>query len=134
SVRLLHPFMRFVTEEIWQKLGGIEPSVMVAPYPIAEDLEDSEAERMIRAVQSMITTVRNVRAERGFTPKDRFTLYVTVPDEREAAFFDAYRYLLDELARLDATVVNEAIPEGAHHDVVGGFPIGIVFPEKVVTK
>jgi valyl-tRNA synthetase len=134
SLRLLHPFMPFVTEEIWQKLGGIEPSIMVAPYPIAEDLDDSEAERLIRAVQAMITTVRNVRAERGFTPKDRFTLYVNVHDEREATFFSTNSYLLNELARLDATIVNQPIPEGAHHDVVSGFAIGIVFPEKVVTK
>jgi valyl-tRNA synthetase len=134
SLRLLHPFMPFVTEEIWQKLGGIEPSIMVAPYPIAEDLDDSEAERLIRAVQAMITTVRNVRAERGFTPKDRFTLYVNVHDEREATFFSTNSYLLNELARLEATIVNRPIPEGAHHDVVGGFAIGIVFPEKVVTK
>ena len=48
--------------------------------------------------------------------------------------FSAYSYLLSELARLDATIVNQPIPEGAHHDVVGGFAIGIVFPEKVVTK
>ena len=48
SLRLLHPFMPFVTEEIWQKLGGVEPSIMVAPYPIAEEvLEDREAERLI---------------------------------------------------------------------------------------
>jgi valyl-tRNA synthetase len=134
SLRLLHPFMPFVTEEIWQKLGGIEPSVMVAPYPIAEDvLEDAEAERLIAAVKAMITTVRNVRAERGFTPKDRFTLYITA-GEREALFFSRNSYLLNELARLDATITNEAIPEGAHHDVVGGFAIGIVFPEKVITK
>ena len=134
SLRLLHPFMPFVTEEIWLKLGGIEPSIMVAPYPIAEDLDDSEAERMISAMKAMITTVRNVRAERGFTPKDRFTLYITVPNQREAAHFEAYKYLLNDLARLNETIVNQPIPEGAHHDVVGGYAIGIVFPEKVVTK
>src|ERR1051325_6155960 len=71
SLRLLHPFMPFITEEIWQKLGGVEPSIMVAPYPIAEDLlEDPEAERLINAVRAMITALRNARAERGFTPKD----------------------------------------------------------------
>jgi valyl-tRNA synthetase len=134
SLRLLHPFMPFVTEEIWQKLGGIEPSVMVAPYPVAEELlEDSEAERLIGAVQQMITTVRNARAERGFTPKDRFTLYVTAPNEREANFFRAYTYLLNDLARLDSVRVNEAVPAGAQHDVVSGFEIAIVFPEKVIT-
>ncbi len=44
SLRLVHPFMPFVTEEIWQKLDGIEPSIMVAPYPIPEEvLEDPDA-------------------------------------------------------------------------------------------
>src|ERR1043166_5321603 len=135
SLRLLHPFMPFVTEEIWQKLGGVEPSVMVAPYPVAEEmLEDSEAERLIGAVQAMITTVRNARAERGFTPKDRFTLYVSAPNERDANFFRAYSYLLNDLARLDAVRVNEPVPAGAQHDVVAGFEISIVFPEKVITQ
>ncbi|HEX7190074.1 MAG TPA: valine--tRNA ligase [Thermoanaerobaculia bacterium] len=135
SLRLLHPFMPFVTEEIWQKLGGVEPSVMVAPYPVAEELlEDSEAERLIGAVQQMITTVRNSRAERGFTPKDRFTLYVSAPNERDANFFRAYSYLLNDLARLDSVRVNEPAPPGAQHDVVSGFEISIVFPEKVITQ
>jgi valyl-tRNA synthetase len=136
SLRLLHPFMPFITEEIWLKLGGVEPSVMVAPYPIAEEiLEDPEAERMMTAVQAMITTVRNVRAERGFTPKDRFRLFVRIDGGgREATFFSEYAYLLIELARLTEVVVNGEIPAGAHHDVVGGFAIAIEFPEKVVTK
>jgi len=136
SLRLLHPFMPFITEEIWLKLGGVEPSIMVAPYPISEEiLEDPEAERMMTAVQAMITTVRNVRAERGFTPKDRFRLFVRIDGGgREATFFSEYAYLLLELARLTEVVVNGEIPAGAHHDVVGGFAIAIEFPEKVVTK
>jgi len=48
----------------------------------------------------MITTVRNARAERGFTPKDRFKLYVRAEDPRDAKFFQAYAYLLIDLARL----------------------------------
>ncbi|HEY8848850.1 MAG TPA: valine--tRNA ligase [Thermoanaerobaculia bacterium] len=135
SLRLLHPFMPFVTEEIWQKLGGIEPSIMVAPYPVAEEvMEDREAERMIGAVKAMITAVRNVRAERGFTPKERFKLYVRADVAREGNFFTEYSYLLIELARLSEVVINGAAPAGAHHDVVEGFAIAIEFPEKVVTQ
>jgi valyl-tRNA synthetase len=135
SLRLLHPFMPFVTEEIWQKLGGVEPSIMVAPYPIVEDvLDDPEAERLVSAVQAMITTVRNVRAERGFTPKDRFKLYVRGSDERESNFFRAYSYLLIELARLTEVIVDGEAPAGSHQDVVGGFHMAIEFPERVVTK
>ncbi|HEX2060860.1 MAG TPA: valine--tRNA ligase [Thermoanaerobaculia bacterium] len=135
SLRLLHPFMPFVTEEIWQKLGGVEPAVIVAPYPIPEDdLEDAEAERLTEAVQAIITTVRNVRAERGFTPKDRFTLYVEGNDGRESNFFRENAYLLLELARLNEVSVEGEAPAGAHHDVVAGFHISIVFPEKVVSQ
>jgi valyl-tRNA synthetase len=134
SLRLLHPFMPFVTEEIWLKLGGAEPSVMIAPYPIAEDvLEDPEAERMMTAMKAMITTIRNVRAERGFTPKDRFRLYVQGDEARDANFFRAYAYLLIELARLNEVVVDGQPAAGVHQDVIEGFHIGIEFPEKVIT-
>jgi valyl-tRNA synthetase len=135
SLRLLHPFMPFITEEIWQKLGGVEPSIMVAPYPIAEEvLEDREAERMISAVRAITTAVRNARAERGFTPKDRLKLYLTAGDTREANFFSEYAYLLIELARLTELVVNGSAPAGAHHDVIEGFAIAVEFPQKVVTQ
>jgi valyl-tRNA synthetase len=135
SLRLLHPFMPFVTEEIWQKLGGLEPSIMVAPYPIGEDvLEDSEAERMISAIKAMITAVRNMRAERGFTSKDRFKLYVRANDARESNFFRAYAYLLIELARLTEVIVDGEPPAGTHQDVIEGFSIAVEFPERVVTK
>ncbi len=134
SLRLLHPFMPFVTEEIWLKLGGVEPSIMISPYPIAEDvLEDPEAERMMAAMKAMITTVRNVRAERGFTPKDRFRLFVQGDGARDANFFRAYAYLLIELARLNEVVIDGQPPAGAHQDVVEGFHIAIEFPEKVIT-
>jgi valyl-tRNA synthetase len=135
SLRLLHPFMPFITEEIWQKLGGLEPSIMVSPYPVAEEvLEDSEAERLMIAVKKITSSVRNVRAERGFTPKDRFKLFLNTDNPRDANFFSEYGYLLIELARLTELVVNGNPPADAHHDVVEGFAIAIEIPEKKVSQ
>jgi valyl-tRNA synthetase len=135
SLRLLHPFMPFITEEIWLKLGGAEPSIMIAPYPIAEEvLEDSDAETVIRAAQAIITTVRNVRAERGFTPKDRFRLYLKSENRRDAGFFKDYSYLLTELARLNEVIIDGDPPAGTYADVVEGFAIAIEFPPKEITK
>jgi valyl-tRNA synthetase len=96
-------------------------------------LEDPEAERLVDAVRAIITTVRNVRAERGFTPKDRFTLYIRGNDARESNFFRENAYLLIELARLDEVRIEAAPPAGAHQDVVEGFHVAIEFPEKVVS-
>jgi valyl-tRNA synthetase len=76
SVRLLHPFMPFVTEEIWQNLtvrfpglsGGVE-SVMVAAYPRPdESLIDDDAEDGMRVVVDLIRAVRNARAELKIEP------------------------------------------------------------------
>jgi valyl-tRNA synthetase len=135
SLRLLHPFMPFITEEIWQKLAGVEPSVMVAPYPVfAEELADSDAERLIDTLKGIITRVRNLRAEKGFTPKDRFKLYITYDVDRDARFFSEYSYLLTELARLSEVHINEQAPAGAFQDAVNGVAIAVELPEKVVTE
>jgi valyl-tRNA synthetase len=127
--------MPFVTEEIWRKLDGLERSIMIAPYPIVEEvLEDPDAERMVSAVKAMITSVRNARAERSFTPKDRFKLYIEASDTREANFFKSYEYLLIEQARLTDVIVNGTPPGGTHQDVIEGFAIAIEFPKRVITS
>jgi len=71
SLRLLHPFMPFVTEELWQSLKQRLPdkdqmpaSIMIAPYPLAEDKAFApEAERVMDSVIEIIGSIRNVRAQ-----------------------------------------------------------------------
>jgi valyl-tRNA synthetase len=71
SLRLLHPFMPFVTEELWQELqpaagdADVARSIIVAPYPTPNDAWlDTGAERSIEAVQDIVRALRNTRAER----------------------------------------------------------------------
>ena len=67
TLRLLHPIMPFVTEEIWQQLPGKTESISVAPYPVVnEALMDAEAEAGISLLIDSITALRGLRAE--FTP------------------------------------------------------------------
>jgi valyl-tRNA synthetase len=69
SLRLLHPFMPFITEELWQKLKKHLPcpeaeSIMVAPYPDARDIPtDPESERVMESVIEIIHSIRNTRAQ-----------------------------------------------------------------------
>jgi valyl-tRNA synthetase len=63
-MKLLHPFMPFVTEEIYQQLPHVEESIMISPWPDAiEEFENAEAIRQFETVQAVIKAVRNVRAE-----------------------------------------------------------------------
>jgi valyl-tRNA synthetase len=134
SLRLLHPFMPFITDEIWQKLGGVEPSIMVAPYPVVhQEMEDREADRMVQTAQGIITAIRNARAERGFTGKDRFKLYIQTESPRDRQFFEAYSYLFMELARVESVILDQPGPHSAQYDAVNGFAIAIEFPERVIT-
>ena len=75
SLRLLHPLMPFLTEELWQRLGGQASgpvSVALAPYPEPEaSLEDPAAEREMETVRNIITAARNLRAEMKADPRQR---------------------------------------------------------------
>jgi valyl-tRNA synthetase len=76
SLRLLHPFMPFITEELWQSLkqrlpgeGQMPASIMIAPYPLADDKAIApEAERVMDSVIEIIRSIRNVRAQYKVKP------------------------------------------------------------------
>ena len=89
-LRLLHPFMPFITEEIWQNLvdslpeeAGRPSSLIVAPYPQADSaLYDEVAETEMGAVIEMVRAVRNLRAEFRIQPNQRVEAVVDAPDVR----------------------------------------------------
>jgi valyl-tRNA synthetase len=97
ALRLLHPFMPFITEELWQRLPGIgaetmhasyrdadvTPTVMLTEYPRAsEKLIDEQAEREMQAVIEIISRVRNIRTELGLKPSEEIELILNTGDER----------------------------------------------------
>ena len=67
SLRLLHPFMPFITEALWQQVPHQGESIMVAPWPVAGQ-RDHEAERAFGALIEVVRGIRNARAEAGVEP------------------------------------------------------------------
>lgn len=68
-LRILHPFMPFVTEELWQRLPGAQGSIMQAPWPGEHDDQiDPQAEHDMGLVMEVIGAVRNIRGEMGISP------------------------------------------------------------------
>ena len=73
SLRLLHPFMPFITEEIWQKLPGAGLSIMVADYPSFDPKKDDpDAEVQMKTVRDLVSVVRNIRGEMNIPAKRLF--------------------------------------------------------------
>lgn len=66
TLRLLHPFMPFLTEEIWQNIPGTQGTIMLQPYPVQlEELLNAEAVRVLTAFTEVVRAIRNARAEAG---------------------------------------------------------------------
>ncbi len=135
SLALTHPFMPFVTEEIWGKLTGEPGTLIVSPFPEPNaSWTDARAERVIEALRELVTRVRNFRGERSAAPTEPVGLWVDrqSPDVDLVAEIEALSPLLAYLARL-SSLAFEAAPASAARDVVSGLAIGMSIPERAPT-
>ncbi|GLW24021.1 valine--tRNA ligase [Microbispora amethystogenes] len=93
-LRLLHPLVPFVTEELWRALTGGE-SIVVAPWPaVSPELLDPAAEQEIVALQNLVTEVRRFRSDQGLKPGQRVAARLSLPGTALAAHEGAVRVLL----------------------------------------
>jgi valyl-tRNA synthetase len=103
SLRLLHPFMPFVTEAVWQHLRGavegLQPqSIIVAQYPPGDGERDAAAERRMQTVIEVVRAIRNIRAERGVDPGRYVEAYVS--GDGALPTLEAARPMVESLARV----------------------------------
>ncbi|NJP27771.1 valine--tRNA ligase [Microbispora sp. SCL1-1] len=93
-LRLLHPLVPFVTEELWRALTGGE-SIVVAPWPTASpELIDPAAEQEISSLQNLVTEVRRFRSDQGLKPGQRVAARLSLSGTALAAHEGAIRVLL----------------------------------------
>ena len=79
SLKLLHPIMPFLTEELWQKLPVKGESIMVAPWPeFDERLVDEISENEFEVIKEIIRSVRSVRAEMGLPQSTRVKVHIKI--------------------------------------------------------
>ena len=104
ALRLLHPIMPFITEDIWQRLprpNGHAPSIMVSKWPISDSsLVDPEAVRKMERVMGLIRGIRNIRSEVRIPPNTWLTVLVKVEGEEEESLLESTEAYIRHLARV----------------------------------
>ena len=114
-LKLLHPFMPFITEEIWQAIPHQGESIMVQDWPkFREDLCFQAEEAAMESIMNAIRAVRNRRAEMNVPPSRKSTLYVVTA---KRAVFEQGASFVTRLAYADQVLVLDAAPAG-HEDMV----------------
>ena len=109
-LKLLHPYIPFVTEHIYQSLPLHEETIMLSKYPeYDEKLVFAEEEAEFEAVMDIVKAIRNVRAEMNVAPSKR--IHITVKTQKEAMIRKGEGYLA-KLAGVDSVVYDAAyVPE-----------------------
>ena len=118
-LRMLHPIMPFVTEEIWQQIGGQDKSIVVADYPrVNEVYQDSQVEAQMAQLMELIRAVRTIRNEMNTPLSKPVDLYIKVQDAAGQALLEANQAYIKRFCNPAQLLISQA-PE---------------HPEEVVTQ
>lgn len=122
-LKLLHPFMPFVTEELWAVTAGADQRatlLVLAPWPAQDGVEDAAAEAEIGWVIDLVTAVRSVRAEMNVPPATFIPLVLVGAKQDAQKRAERWAEFINRLARLSAITFADASPRGAVQLVVRG--------------
>jgi valyl-tRNA synthetase len=138
-LRLAHPVIPFITEELWQKVapvagrmpassdvsGRAGPSISVAAYPVAQpERIDEAAIAQIVKLKQLVDACRNLRGEMSVPPSTRLPLFVLAQTEAEGAFLQTAAPILQSLAKLNE--VRLFADEAAWQAAAQASPVAVV--------
>ena len=131
TLKLMHPVMPFITEELWDKLAEegaprTEATLIGASWPVLPDsFIDAGADAETSWLVDLVTDIRQLRAEMNVPPSAKPPLAFVNPAEVNARLIDLHRPLILTLARVSEVSVVEALPSGAVSLVVNGDTAGL---------
>jgi valyl-tRNA synthetase len=134
ALRLLSPFMPFITEEIWHALYENHPpakSIALSRYPQAQaDLLNDEAEQQMIRIQELIVAVRDMRRQLGVEEKATVPILLRVaPSERTG--IEQNQEIVGRLARVSRVEFVETMPEGTGVRSAPGFDVAVIYERTI---
>jgi valyl-tRNA synthetase len=136
ALRLLHPIMPFITEEIWQTIYDAKPplkSIALAPYPQADESQvDLAAETDMAILQDLIVSVRNLRAELKIEPKARVPIEIYAHGNGTQAMIDQNLGAIERLAAVEkVTFPQGSLEKKTSSRSTARFDVHVVYERKI---
>jgi len=133
-LRLAHPVIPFITEELWQKVAPVAgiagESIMVAPYPVSQPNKiDEAAEAHVAQLKSLVDACRTLRGEMNVSPATRLPLFAVADDAAQAQFLRDAAPVLQALAKLKEVKVFD--DEAAWRAAAQAAPVAVVGPVRL---
>jgi valyl-tRNA synthetase len=102
---VLHPFMPFITEEIWQEISErkVSESICIAAYPVVETLHETSLQNTFET----IAKIRELRNSKGISPKEAFEIVIKTT---QTELYEPYQFLIKKLANVSSILFNEDAP------------------------
>jgi valyl-tRNA synthetase len=128
---MLHPFMPFITEELWHKLGERDYALIVAQWPAPEAEISKEATDAIDWVIDLTTSTRSAKNELGIAPGAKLAAYLVNPSDVATRTIERSSAAIERLARLTPVTIGEA-PAGPAMQVTAGEDVFVIPLEGIV--
>ncbi|ADQ04828.1 valyl-tRNA synthetase [Caldicellulosiruptor owensensis OL] len=110
-LKLLHPFMPFVTEEIYLNLPHVEESLVIATWPKPRGYQFTEDIQMVEKLIELIRSLRNLRLERNIKPDIKPKVYVKTEDLSMANQLSLWEIYVKKLANFEQVIISNEVPE-----------------------
>ncbi len=135
ALKLLHPYMPFITEEIFCNIQDEEESIMISSWPVHRDKFDfPQQEKAIETIKEAVRNIRNIRAQMNVAPSRKAKVFVVSEDESIRKIFENGSVFFATLAHAGEVSVQSdksGIPEDAVSAVIPGAVLYIPFAELV---
>jgi valyl-tRNA synthetase len=121
TLRLLHPFMPFITEEIWHKLPGENKAIMAAAWPhMQEQMIDKKSENLACGIFEIIKTIRNLRSEIEIPTEQKVNVSIYPHDKAVEELLRHYAGIIENLSRLEKLGIlqDNRRPESVISDII----------------
>ncbi len=128
SLRLLHPLMPFITEDIWQRLPHTGESIMLQEWPAPDaGREDDAAREQMGTLIALITKVRNIRSIFNIPSQSRVKLHLATADKAARSLVLNNADRVKQLARVEEIILSDTLPgvESAASDIVQGIEMAV---------